>query len=80
MSVEIVDRLQSLEDIQDDVEKINDHSFSAVPTSEEEVYDIPDKKLKDISWTNVNFRVKNKVILNECWGEVRILKYSLILV
>ncbi len=75
MSVEIVDRLQSLEDIQDDVEKTNDHYFSAVPTSEEEVHDIPEKKLKDISWTNVNFRVKNKVILNECWGEVRILKY-----
>ncbi len=74
MSVEIVDSSQSMEDVKEDikqdVEKGSVNTFSLVPTSEEDVHDLTDRKLKDITWTNVNFRVKNKVILNECWGEV----------
>lgn len=30
---------------------------------------------KSISWSSVNFTVKDKVVLKDCWGEVRIDHY-----
>eukprot|EP01040_Poterioochromonas_malhamensis_P010457 gene10457-11376_t len=60
---------QTSEQTENDVEK-NGGSFAIVPTNDDEE-SIQDKTPKDLTWTNVNFRVKNKVILNECWGETK---------
>lgn len=71
-SVEIIENQDLGEENKDDLEKGNMNTFTAVPTSDEELHE-GEKKMKDIRWTNVNFKVKNKVILSDCWGEVSII-------
>jgi ABC-type bacteriocin/lantibiotic exporter with double-glycine peptidase domain len=52
-------------------------SFNKVPVSEPSFYDpqshSPNKrKARDISWSNVNFVVKEKTkVLSNCWGAVK---------
>eukprot|EP01040_Poterioochromonas_malhamensis_P012172 gene12172-13310_t len=58
------------EQTDNNVENNSIGSFAIVPTNDDEE-SIQDKVPKDLSWSNVNFRVKNKAILKECWERQR---------
>ena len=68
-ALELTDDDRAVELTHRDAEKSH-VSFAIVPTDDDEESATPEKTQKDLSWTNVNFRVKNKAILKDCWGEV----------
>lgn len=73
-SAEVV--VDVVEEKEIDLEGGHAPGFVALPTGIVEDEKI-DKTHKDISWTDVNFRVGNKVILSDCWGEVRFPVFSI---
>eukprot|EP01040_Poterioochromonas_malhamensis_P012169 gene12169-13307_t len=68
-ALELTDNNRDVELTHNSVEK-NHVSFAIVATDDDEE-SVPEKTPKDLSWTNVNFRVKNKAILKDCWGEAK---------